>query len=72
MIDIATNLGFTVVAGDADSLFLDGNDTNESRIRHLIVECKKRIGVDVEHYNLCQGNDYQKEALLWSYNERRD
>ena len=49
MRDIASNLGFTVVAGDTDSLFLNGDDSDGSRIHHFIAECKKRIGVDVEH-----------------------
>jgi len=49
MIDIASNLGFTVVAGDTDSLFLDGNDSDASRIPRFITECKEKMGVDVEH-----------------------
>jgi DNA polymerase, archaea type len=49
MRDIASNLGFTVVGGDTDSLFLDGNDSGSSRIHLFIAECKERIGVDVEH-----------------------
>jgi DNA polymerase, archaea type len=50
MQDIAASKGFTVVAGDTDSLFLDnaGND-EESDIPRFIAECKERIGVDVEH-----------------------
>jgi DNA polymerase elongation subunit (family B) len=50
MRDIASNLGFTVVLGDTDSLFLDGKDSNDSKIiHHLIAECKVNIGIDVEH-----------------------
>jgi DNA polymerase elongation subunit (family B) len=49
MQDIASNLGFTVVAGDTDSLFLNGDDSDGSRIHHFIAECKERLGVDVEH-----------------------
>jgi DNA polymerase I len=46
---IASNRGFTVVAGDTDSLFLDGGNNNDGSIEHFISECRKRIGVDVEH-----------------------
>jgi DNA polymerase elongation subunit (family B) len=49
MRDIASNLGFTAVAGDTDSLFLDGGDSDGSRIHHFIAKCKEKIGVDVEH-----------------------
>jgi DNA polymerase, archaea type len=50
MRDIASNLGFTVVLGDTDSLFLDGKDCDDSqKIHHLIVECKEKIEIDVEH-----------------------
>jgi DNA polymerase I len=50
MRDIASNLGFTVVLGDTDSLFLDCQDNDDSRIiHHLIAECKEKIGIDVEH-----------------------
>lgn len=36
--------------GDTDSLFLDGNDSDDGKmIHHLIAECKEKIGVDVEH-----------------------
>lgn len=49
MREVASNLGFTVVAGDTDSLFLHGNDNDSSRIiHHFLAECKERIGVDVE------------------------
>jgi DNA polymerase elongation subunit (family B) len=49
MKDIASNLGFTVVAGDTDSLFLDGNGSGSSGTDHFIAECKKKIGIDVAH-----------------------
>jgi DNA polymerase I len=51
MRDIASNLGFTAVAGDTDSLFLNAasNKENNNNIPHFIAECKDRIGVDVEH-----------------------
>jgi DNA polymerase I len=46
---IASKNGFTVVAGDTDSLFLDGGDNNDNAIEQFIAECKERMGVDVEH-----------------------
>ena len=49
MQDIASDRGFIVVAGDIDSLFLDGGKNNDRAMEHFIAECKKRIGVDVEH-----------------------
>jgi DNA polymerase elongation subunit (family B) len=49
MMDIAQSQGFSVVAGDTDSLFLDGFDDSNSTIQQFIVECKKRVGVDIEH-----------------------
>jgi len=51
MQEIASNLGYSVVAGDTDSLFLDGasNNENNNNIPRFIAECKDRIGVDVEH-----------------------
>lgn len=52
MQDIASNLGFTVVAGDTDSLFLDRGNNNDRAIERFIAECKKRTGVDVEHPRL--------------------
>jgi len=49
MRDIASNLGFTVVAGDTDSLFLNGYDSDSDIIQQFIAECKNRIGIHVEH-----------------------
>jgi DNA polymerase I len=49
MHDIASSKGFTVVAGDTDSLFLDGGIDNDRIIQEFITECKERIGVDIEH-----------------------
>jgi DNA polymerase, archaea type len=51
MQDIASSIGFIVVAGDTDSLFLHGgsSDNNEEAIQQFIAECKERIGVDIEH-----------------------
>jgi DNA polymerase elongation subunit (family B) len=49
MHDIASNLGFTVLTGDTDSLFLDGYNSGNDRIQQFIAECKDRIVVNVEH-----------------------
>jgi DNA polymerase I len=46
---LASNRGFTVVAGDTDSLFLDCDSNNENNIPRFIAECKERIGVDIEN-----------------------
>lgn len=45
------HLGFTVLLSDTDSLFLYGKDDSDDSkmIRHLIAECKEKIGIDVEH-----------------------
>jgi DNA polymerase I len=43
---IAPGHGFAVVAGDTDSLFLDGG--TDSGVSTLIAECKDRLGVTVE------------------------
>jgi len=50
MQDIASSIGFIVVAGDTDSLFLHrGSDNDEEAIQQFIAEGKERIGVDIEH-----------------------
>jgi DNA polymerase elongation subunit (family B) len=49
MTDIASNMGFTIVAGDTDSLFLDGSINNDKAIEHFIAECEEKIGIDVAH-----------------------
>jgi len=45
MQEMAKSLGFEVVAGDTDSLFLHGNED----ISKFIAECKEKLDVDVEH-----------------------
>jgi DNA polymerase I len=45
MQEISKSLGFEVVAGDTDSLFLHGNGD----ISKFIAECKEKLDVDVEH-----------------------
>lgn len=67
MQNIASSTGFTVVGGDTDSLFLDGGEDSNKVMQQFITECRYKIGIDVEHYYLCQGGSHQKEALLRSY-----
>ena len=38
-----------MIAGDTDSLFLNGNDCDGNRLFQFIAECKAKIGVHVEH-----------------------
>ncbi len=45
MQEIAKSLGFEVVAGDTDSLFLHG----DADISKFIAQCKEKLHVDVEH-----------------------
>jgi DNA polymerase, archaea type len=47
MQDMAASLGFEVVAGDTDSLFLNGG--SDIALQELIKQCKEKMGVDVEH-----------------------
>jgi DNA polymerase elongation subunit (family B) len=50
MQDIASGMGFNVVAGDTDSLFLDEDDDGSGNtIQQFIAECKGKIGVHIEH-----------------------
>jgi DNA polymerase, archaea type len=49
MQDIASDMGFNAVAGDTDSLFLDGSHSSPDIIQKFIGQCKERIGVDIEH-----------------------
>jgi DNA polymerase I len=60
MQDIASSKGFTVVAGDTDSLFLDSTSNDDgSDIPRFIAECKKKIGVDIEH-----GQTFAKAVII--------
>jgi DNA polymerase, archaea type len=57
MRDMAASLGFEVVAGDTDSLFLNGS--SDSAMLELIRQCKEKIGVDVEH-----GQTFAKAVII--------
>jgi DNA polymerase I len=59
MKNIAESHGFTVIAGDTDSLFLDDVSSNENNIQCFIEECKEKIGVDVEH-----GQTFAKAVII--------
>ncbi len=51
------------VTGDTDSLLLhDGN--NDKIIHEFIAECKKKIGVDIEHSQMFTKAVLSKETLL--------
>jgi DNA polymerase elongation subunit (family B) len=57
MRDVALSCGFNIVAGDTDSLFLTGG--NEDALNDLIILCKEKIGVDVEH-----GETFAKALII--------
>ena len=50
MQEIATNMGFEVVYGDTDSLFLYNkvHDINHETISTFKEECNKQLGIEVE------------------------
>jgi DNA polymerase I len=46
---IAESIGFEIVGGDTDSLFLiDGNNDDKQALSRLISETKEKIGIDLE------------------------
>lgn len=57
MQDIALSLGFEIVGGDTDSLFLNGG--SDTGIQGLIRDCKEKIRVDVEH-----GTTFARAVLI--------
>jgi DNA polymerase, archaea type len=57
MRDMAASLGFEVVAGDTDSLFLNGG--SDIALQELIKQCKEKMGVDVEH-----GQTFVKAVII--------
>jgi DNA polymerase, archaea type len=54
---MAASLGSEVVAGDTDSLFLNGG--SNSALLELIRQCKEKMGVDVEH-----GQTFAKAVII--------
>jgi DNA polymerase, archaea type len=71
MQEIATNLGFDIVYGDTDSLFLNhvgSNGTAQviSKFRH---ECTRQLGIEVEHaktYQTAIISDKKKHYVGWT------
>lgn len=81
MKDIAKNLGFEIVYGDTDSLFLhhnnnnDGNEdadlslTAEATLSKFKEECNKQLGIEVEHaktYKTAIILDKKKHYIGWT------
>lgn len=80
MKDIAQNMGFEIVYGDTDSLFLhlenniDANKTGlslntEESVSKFKEECSKRLGIEVEHtktYRTAIISDKKKHYVGWT------
>jgi len=81
MKDIAQDIGFEIVYGDTDSLFLHyGNDNNngnrrglppntEESISKFRKECSKQLGVEIEHaktYKTAIISDKKKHYIGWA------
>jgi DNA polymerase elongation subunit (family B) len=73
MQDIATNMGFEIVYGDTDSLFLYNRNENCERSKEELIsqftkECNKHLGVEVEHsktYKTAIISDKKKHYVGW-------
>jgi DNA polymerase elongation subunit (family B) len=73
MRQIAENMGFEIVYGDTDSLFLHNNDKtgclNKENLSKFKEECAKRLGVEVEHprmYKKAIISDKKKHYVGWT------
>jgi DNA polymerase, archaea type len=74
MQEIATKMGFDVVYGDTDSLFLynrngNGKSSKEEIILQFTEECNKQLGVEVEHAKTYQTviiTDKKKHYVGWT------
>jgi DNA polymerase elongation subunit (family B) len=76
MQQIATNMGFEVVYGDTDSLFLcykvhddSGNTNLQEIISNLQEECNKQLGIEVENaktYQTAIISEKKKHYIGWS------
>ena len=76
MQEIATKMGFDVVYGDTDSLFLynrneNGESSKEEKelISEFTEECNKQLGVEVEHsktYKTAIISDKKKHYIGWT------
>lgn len=82
MQDIAANMGFEIVYGDTDSLFIyykDQNTTETTNTQEIISklqqECNKELGIEVEHaktYRAAIISDKKKHYLGWAGVEGRE
>jgi DNA polymerase, archaea type len=74
MQEIARNIGFEIVYGDTDSLFLYNRNENcrsfkEELISEFTEECNKQLGVEVEHsktYKTAIISDKKKHYVGWN------
>ena len=76
MQEIATNMGFEVVYGDTDSLFIhyknydnNGNTNMQEIISKIQEECNKQLGIEVEHaktYQTAIISDKKKHYVGWT------
>jgi DNA polymerase, archaea type len=77
MKDIAHNIGFEIVYGDTDSLFLHYVDNSNAVevISKFKEECNKQLGVEVEHaktYQTAIISDKKKHYIGWTGIEGRE
>src|SRR5919112_1179053 len=74
MQQIARNMGFEIVYGDTDSLFLyhrngNGESSKEEIILQFTEECNKQLGIEVEHsktYQTAIITDKKKHYVGWT------
>jgi len=76
MHDIATNMGFEIVYGDTDSLFIHyksqeitGTTKRQKIISKFQQECNKQLGIEVEHAKTYQRaiiSDKKKHYIGWT------
>jgi DNA polymerase elongation subunit (family B) len=71
MQEIATNMGFEVVYGDTDSLFLNNkvHDNDHETISVFQEACNKQLGIEVEHtktYQTAVISDKKKHYVGWT------
>jgi DNA polymerase elongation subunit (family B) len=72
MKDIAQNIGFEIVYGDTDSLFLNYVNSGSAELEALSKfkeECNRQLGVDAEHaktYQTAIISDKKKHYIGWT------
>ncbi|MGA9152806.1 MAG: DNA polymerase domain-containing protein [Candidatus Nitrosopolaris sp.] len=79
MKDISQNMGFDIVYGDTDSLFLNCANMNTAEEIEIISkfkeECNKQLGVEVEHaktYQTAIISEKKKHYIGWTGIEERE